>query len=112
MSKVHTLLLRMSTGIESHQAKMETKPGISHLKTFEAQKIRAKPNHTMSEPTDLTPLQAREIVLDIAEGKGWVEQRIRNKTDPDTLRLLRTIEKIREDLGDAVEKYVDKCSWI
>ncbi|KAL5327036.1 hypothetical protein ACEPPN_004726 [Leptodophora sp. 'Broadleaf-Isolate-01'] len=58
----------------------------------------------MSEPTDLTPLQAREIVLDIAEGKGWVEQRIRNKTDPDTLRLLRTIEKIREDLGDAVEK--------
>ncbi|KAK0103680.1 hypothetical protein ONS95_005690 [Cadophora gregata] len=58
----------------------------------------------MSESTDFTPLQAREIVLDIAEGKGWVEQRIREKTDPDTLRLLRTIARIREDLGDAVER--------
>lgn len=66
----------------------------------------------MSDPTVLTALQAREIVLDIAEGKGWVEPRIRNKTDPDTLRLLRTIAKIREDLGDAVETYVDESKWI
>lgn len=65
----------------------------------------------MPEPTDLTVLQAREIVLDIAEGKGWVEERIRNKSDLDTLRLLRTIPKIREDLGDAVETYVDKPRW-
>ncbi|KAH6672240.1 hypothetical protein B0J14DRAFT_69385 [Halenospora varia] len=58
---------------------------------------------TMSESVDLTVSQAREIVLEFAQGKGWVEQRIREKTDPDTQRLLRTIEKIQEELGDAVE---------
>ena len=59
----------------------------------------------MSESTDLTFFQARRIVLDIAEGKGWVEQRIREKTDPDTLKLLRIIERTREELGHAVEMY-------
>lgn len=57
----------------------------------------------MSGPTDLSTAQARKIVLEIAQSKGWVEQRIREKTDIDTLVLLKTIGSIREELGDAVE---------
>jgi len=63
----------------------------------------------MSGSVNLTVLQAREIVLEIAQSKGWVEQRIREKTDPDTQRLLKTIESIQEELGDAVETYVLLC---
>ncbi len=58
---------------------------------------------SMSDSTDLTVAQAREIVLRIAQSKGWVGQRLREKSDPETLELLRIIEKIREELGDAVE---------
>jgi hypothetical protein len=59
----------------------------------------------MSESTDLTAAQAREIVLRIAQSKGWVGPRLREKTDPETLELLGIIERIREELGDAVETY-------
>jgi hypothetical protein len=59
----------------------------------------------MSESTDLTVAQANEIVLRIAQSKGWVEPRLREKSDPETLELLGIIASIREELGDAVETY-------
>jgi hypothetical protein len=59
----------------------------------------------MSESTDLTAAQAAEIVLQIAQKKGWVPQRLREKSDPETLQLLGIIESVREELGDAVETY-------
>ena len=59
----------------------------------------------MSESTELTTEEAREIVVQIAQKKGWVSPRLRERTDPETLELLRIIESIREELGDAVETY-------
>jgi hypothetical protein len=59
----------------------------------------------MSESTELTTEEAREIVIQIAQKKGWVSPRLRERTDPETLELLRIIESIREELGDAVETY-------
>jgi hypothetical protein len=59
----------------------------------------------MSESTELTTEEAREIVIQIAQKKGWVSPRLREKTDPETLELLRIIESIQEELGDAVETY-------
>lgn len=60
----------------------------------------------MSESTELTTEEAREIVIQIAQKKGWVSPRLRERTDPETLELLQIIESIREELGDAVETYV------
>ncbi len=59
----------------------------------------------MSQSTDLTTAQARQIVLEIAQSKGWVGPKLREKSDPETLELLGIIERIREELGDAVETY-------
>jgi hypothetical protein len=60
----------------------------------------------MSQSIDLTVSQAQEIVLEIAHTRGWVEQRIREKTDPDTQQLVRSLERMGELLGDAVEMCV------
>ncbi len=60
----------------------------------------------MSQSTDLTPLQAREIVLDVAKSKGWVEQRIIDRNDEDVKTLLETIKSIRADLADSVKRSI------
>jgi hypothetical protein len=57
----------------------------------------------MSDSTELTVQQAREIVLQIARKKGWISQRARENSDAETLEALACV---REELGDAVETYI------
>jgi len=59
----------------------------------------------MSESAELTTEEAREIVTQIAKSKGWVSARLREGRDPDVLELLRIIESVQGELGDAVETY-------
>lgn len=63
-------------------------------------------SNSMSELTEMTEVQTkRDFVLSIAQNRGWVEPRIRERTDRDTLILLRTIARIREELGETVAMY-------
>jgi hypothetical protein len=57
----------------------------------------------MSDSTELTVQQARDIVLQIAKKKGWISRRARENSDPETLEVLACL---REELGDAVETYL------
>jgi hypothetical protein len=57
----------------------------------------------MSDSTELTVQQAREIVLKIARKKGWISQRARENSHPETLEALACV---REELGDVVETYI------
>ena len=57
----------------------------------------------MSDSLNITPAQAREIVLRAARRNGWISQEDRNNSPPGTLEAL---ENTREHLGDALEMYI------
>jgi hypothetical protein len=57
----------------------------------------------MSNPLNITPAQAREIVLKAAAWNGWVSQEDRDNSTPGTLRAL---ENTKKQLGDALEMYI------
>lgn len=59
----------------------------------------------MSDSTDLTVEQAREIILTISRSKGWVRPELREPQNPQHQELLETLRSIREELGDVVETY-------
>lgn len=56
----------------------------------------------MSNSLNITPAQAREIVLTAARKNGWISQEDRDRSPLGTLEAL---ESIREKLGDALEMY-------
>lgn len=56
----------------------------------------------MSNSLDISPSQARAIVLDAASKNGWISEEDRDKSPPGTLQALRNV---REQLGDALEMY-------
>ena len=57
----------------------------------------------MSNSLDITPAEARAIVLKAAGRNGWISQEDRNNSPPGTLEAL---ENTREQLGDALEMYI------
>lgn len=57
----------------------------------------------MSNSLDITPAQARAIVLKAAVENGWISQEDRNNSPPRTLEALKNT---RERLGDALEMYI------
>lgn len=52
---------------------------------------------------NMTPAQAREIVLRAARRNGWISQEDR---DNSALGTLEALENTREQLGDALEMYI------
>jgi hypothetical protein len=57
----------------------------------------------MSNSLNITPAQARAIVLRAARRNGWISQEDRDNSPPGTLEAL---ENTREQLGDALEMYI------
>lgn len=57
----------------------------------------------MSGSLNITPAQARAIVLEAAVKIGWVSQHDRDNSTAGTLEALKNV---REGLGDALEMYV------
>lgn len=57
----------------------------------------------MSSSLDITPAQARAVVLRAASRNGWISQEDRDNSPPGTLAAL---ENTREQLGNALEMYV------
>jgi len=56
----------------------------------------------MSNLLNITPAQARAIVLRAAGRNGWISQEDRDNSTPGTLHAL---ESARAHLGDALEMY-------
>ena len=56
-----------------------------------------------SDPLNLTPAEAREVVLRAAEDNGWISVEDRENSPSGTLRAL---QRTRERLGDALEMYI------
>jgi hypothetical protein len=52
-----------------------------------------------ADSTFLTAEQADQVVRDEASGKGWVDPSMRELRDPNSLFFLRTIERLRKELG-------------
>lgn len=57
----------------------------------------------MSDSLNITPAQARAIVLKAATENGWISQEDRDNSPPGTLEALKNV---RERLGDALEMYI------
>lgn len=57
----------------------------------------------MSDSLNITPAQARAIVLKAAAENGWISQEDRDNSPPGTLEALKNV---RERLGDALEMYI------
>jgi hypothetical protein len=57
----------------------------------------------MSNSLNITPAQARAVVLRVAGRNGWISQEDRDNSPPGTLQAL---ENTRERLGDALEMYI------
>jgi len=63
----------------------------------------------MASPLDITEEQARNIIENEAESKGWVPPDLRLSEDTDTVKirtLLRTLRRTRESIGNAVDASV------
>lgn len=63
----------------------------------------------MSDPSDLTPEQARVIILDICETNGWIQPQIlesQRESGPDGRAVLNTLQRLRRTHGDAIETHV------
>lgn len=57
----------------------------------------------MSNPLNITPAEAREIVLKAAERNGWISQEDRNNSPA---RTLVALANTREQLGNLLEMYI------
>jgi hypothetical protein len=57
----------------------------------------------MSNSLNITPAQARAIVLRAAGKNGWISQEDRDNSTPGTLEALKNA---REQLGDVLEMYI------
>lgn len=57
----------------------------------------------MSSSLNITPAQARAIVLKAASWNGWISQEDRDQSTPLTLAAL---ENTKQQLGTALEMYI------
>jgi len=57
----------------------------------------------MTDLRDLSVSEARDVVVRISRGRGWVEPDLQATTHPS---VLETLAQLRREFGDVVETYV------